>query len=106
MSKQDDHTKFHQQYPGDCTINCYWWFDDEVEGEDEIEQENPIYRKHDVPDENPDEGLFDELMMSQRILDRCEGNLAEAVTYAAFRANIARVLRAHWPTGMANMDRR
>lgn len=97
MSKQDEHVEFHKQNPGDCTINCYWWFDDEVEGEEEIEQENfieVIHRKH----ENPDASLSGELKLAQRVLDRCEGDLSQAITYAAFRGPIARVLRNHWPT--------
>lgn len=48
--------------------------------------------------------LTDELATAQRILDRCDGNLADAITHAAFRATIAKVLRAHWPVGVANLD--
>lgn len=41
--------------------------------------------------------LEQELRNAQHVLDRCDGNLAEAMTYAAFRIRVTTVMRNHWP---------
>jgi len=44
------------------------------------------------------------MQQAQHILDRCDGDLAKALTYAGFRHAVASIIRTTWPHTLAHRD--
>ena len=44
------------------------------------------------------------MKQAQHILNTCEGNLSEAMSYAAFRHAVASVIRETWPHTLTHRD--